>query len=121
MGDWFQEQQPCSQEGADPNTCYAEYNTAVLDPVADPARWVLKGLIILAAILCIACYKRRAFADFFVLLESLIRCTSCLFPNRRAGTEYDEFSYLITNGTIFYTLATRPGRQAIVTAFLLGF
>ena len=73
------------------------------------------------AILCVVGYKKRAFADTFVYLESLIRCMSCIFPNRRASVEYDEFQYLITNGMVFYTLASRPGQQSIVTTFLLGF
>ena len=39
-GDWFEEQKPCDQEGADPTKCYSRYNGDLLDPVADWARWI---------------------------------------------------------------------------------
>ena len=78
-GAWFQDEPKCSTENY--YDCLGPYNEKLIDPILQYSRNTLTVLMILSAILCIICYKKRDLANSFMVLECLIRTVVIFKPN----------------------------------------
>lgn len=71
-----------------------------MDPLEPFARYMLKGLVVLGALLNIACLKWRGIANSFTYLECLTRVVATLIPNY-ANYEYTIVGYAMLFAFIF--------------------
>ena len=82
-GSWYNEHTLCSDttQMTKDSDCVFQYNTDLMDPVAEVFRWIIFSLILLSLILCLITYKWRWIANAFLYLECVIRLCALPIPN----------------------------------------
>ena len=61
--------------------CIGEYNTQLMDPIEPYTRVLIKILIVLGAILDLACFKWLRLVNLAFYLECITRLVALLMPN----------------------------------------
>ena len=78
---WVQEQERCADGKID--ECFGDYNEQLFEVTGAPARWFIKSLVFLTAILCILAFRWRHLANLFIYLDFLQRIAVILTPNSK--------------------------------------
>ena len=117
-GGWFGPKRPCGGDVKD--ECIGDYNEDLTNSIETPATWLLKGLVVLSAILILITCKYRKLIPYFFALECLIRFVAVLLPTT-AGFQYNELKYLITFALNFGMYYCGSGYSIIYSTFVYSF
>ena len=117
-GAWFAEQHHCSEKFE--KDCLGDYNHAIMDPIEPYARYALKMIVIVTALLNIACIKWRGIANCFIYLECLTRIVATLIPNY-ANYEYTLIGWAMLFAFFFFCFYCDHGMQIICTTLTIAF
>ena len=71
-GSWFENPMICDIAKDITKDCIEGYNEDLLDPLTPVSQVIMKSIVIGSIILCIACYKWRYIADYFILTLNLM-------------------------------------------------
>lgn len=99
---WVQEQEKCADGKFD--QCFGDYNEKLFEVTGAPARWIIKTLVLIGAILCLLAFRWRHLANLFIYIELLQRMAAILTPNSKIYHS-DENTFMIeicAYGTALY-------------------
>lgn len=81
---WFTDYPKC---GADVTSdCVSPYNEEFVDPIKESVRKVLASLIIISALFCVICFKKRSLANAFMVIECLVQISVVFVPFPKTGS-----------------------------------
>ena len=112
---WVQEQERCADGKID--ECFGDINEQLFEVTGAPARWIVKTLVFMGAILCILAYRWRHLASLFIYIDLLIRIAVIFTPNSKIyhSNEKSFTIEILAYGTILYCGDKWSAYLAIIT------
>ena len=98
--------------------CIGEYNSQIMDPLEPYTRMSIKILIVIGALLDLACFKWLSLANLFFYLECITRLVALLMPNF-ASYEYTPTQYVLLFALYYCCLYCDSVRQTIFSTITL--